>query len=434
VVISEAQSLNITTILNSAGPASPAPAAAATAVALAPASPAAAAMPARIGSVVIHDGRSDFTDFSVEPNFATAIYGLEGAVTGLSSDLSSRADVKLAGNVDRYAPVEISGQVNLLSAALFSDVAMKFRNMELTTFNPYSGKYAGYSIRKGKLTTELQYKVENRKLDAQHHIVLDQLEFGAATDSKVKVPLPIRLAAALLKDRQGVIDINLPVSGSLDNPEFRIAPLIWKALRGLLDRIVTAPFKLLGALFGRGDDLEYIDFSAGSSELLPDQLEKAATLAKAMADRDGIRLDVPLRALTPADDAALASAAFDEALAPLLPAGAAEPVTAEQKLAALAQLYEMQMGSAPVYPTAETPAPPESGGVAANIAFLEAALRPRFQATASQRDQLARARADVVQAAVLANPQVDPERVFLSDRESGKTTIPSTVRMELRLD
>jgi hypothetical protein len=392
-------------------------------------------MPVVIRSVVIRDGTSDFRDFSVEPNFSAAIYSLDGSVTGLSSDLKSRADVMLTGNVDRYSPVDISGQVNLLSAALYSNVSIKFRNMELTTFNPYSGKYAGYSIRKGKLTTELQYKVENRKLNAEHHIVLDQLEFGAATDSKEKVPLPIKLAAALLKDRHGVIDINVPVAGSIDDPTFRLAPLIWKAFKGLLDRIVTAPFKLLGSLFGKGDELEYVDFRAGSADITPDQQDKIATLAKALAERPEIRLDVPLRAVTPADDTALARNAFDTALSPLLPqTSPGEPVTPGQRMAALAQLYQQQMGAAPVYPAPPAPPAADVDVVDINIKFLEDALRPRFTATPSQRDQLARSRADAVQSAVLSNAQVDPERVFLAERESGKSPISDVVRMELRLE
>jgi hypothetical protein len=397
-----------------------------------PVKPAAPAMKVAVRSVVITDGAADFTDFSVEPNFSASIFGLNGSITGLSSDLNSRADVKLEGSVDRYSPVEISGQVNLLSAAIYSDMAIKFRNMELTTFNPYSGKYAGYSIRKGKLTTDLQYKVDNRKLEAQHHIVLDQLEFGDATDSKEKVPLPIKLAAALLKDRQGVIDLKVPVSGSIDDPSFRLGPIIWQAFKGLLDRIVTAPFKLLGSLFGKGDELEYVEFRTGSATLPADQQEKIATLAKALVERPEIRLDVPLRALTPADDGALARGAFDAALGRLLaPATPGVPVTREQRLAALEQLYLQQMGAAPVFPA---PATPDADVVGINTKFLEDALQPKFAATPAARDQLARERADAVQSALLENTQVNPERVFLTERESGKSPVPDTVRMELRLE
>mgnify|MGYP003333953387 CR=1 FL=1 len=220
VVISADQMLNVVAVLNPPGKTPPAQPAkeAAPAPKPAPAKAQNTPMPMRIGTIVVDNGSANFADFSIEPNFASAIQSLNGTVTGLSSAPNSRATVKLDGNVDRFAPVDISGTLNVLSAAVYTDIALNFRNMELTTFNPYSGKYAGYNISKGKLTTELRYKVENRKLDAQHHIVLDQLEFGAATNSKDAVPLPIRLAVALLKDRNGVIDLNLPVGGSLDDP------------------------------------------------------------------------------------------------------------------------------------------------------------------------------------------------------------------------
>lgn len=424
IVISEDSALNLRTVLNPPGrnPASAAPARTAAAP------PTAAPMPVRIRSVSIEDGSSDFSDYSVEPNFAATIVGLNGTVNGLSSNASSRAEVKLTGNVDRYAPVDISGQVNLLSAAVYSDLALNFKNMELTTFNPYSGKYAGYSINKGKLATELRYKVENRRLDAQHHIILDQLEFGSKTDSKDAVPLPVRLAASLLKDRHGVIDINVPVTGSLDDPEFRIGPLIWKAFLGLLTKIVTAPFALLGSLFGGGDELAFIDFAPGSAAIAADQTEKLSNLAKALVERPNLRLDVPLQTLVEADDAALQKAQFDAALAALLADPAAPPA---DRLAALARLYEQQMGMPPVYPA---PTAPDADVIAANIAFLEAALGPKFAPGAAQRIQLSRARADAVQAAVLDGTGVSPERVFLTERESGKTAVPGTARMELKLD
>jgi hypothetical protein len=278
------------------------------------ASAAALPMPVRIRQVVIENGDMDFADLSIQPNFSAAIAGLAGTVTGLSSAPATRAQVKLTGSVDRFAPVDISGQINLLSTTAYSDIAMNFRNMELTTFNPYSGKYAGYNIAKGKLTTELHYKVEKRELDLQHHIVLDQLEFGDATNSKDAVPLPVRLAVALLKDRDGIIDINLPVSGSMDDPEFHVGRIIWKAILGLLTKIVTAPFDAIASLFGGGPDLSYVDFAPGSAALAPGETDRIDMLASALSQRPNLRLDIPLQTLSPADDAALADGAFNDAV------------------------------------------------------------------------------------------------------------------------
>ncbi len=189
------------------------------------------------------------------------------------------------------------------SASLYTDLALSFRNMELSTFNPYSGKFAGYNITKGKLTTEFHYKVEGRKLDAQHHITIDQLEFGDKTASKEAVSLPIKLAVALLKDRHGVIDLDIPVSGTLDDPSFRLGPIIWKVFVNILEKAVTAPFALLGSLFGGGPDLQFIDFEPGAAALdaagaekiraMVQGIDRAASAQDRRADRVGGDLDRP---------------------------------------------------------------------------------------------------------------------------------------------
>ena len=429
VVITADQTLNVASVLNP-----PAQATAAARPAPAPARQGRPPqpMPMRIGTVVIQDGSANFSDFSIQPNFSAQIVALGGTVTGLSSVPNSRAQVKLTGSVDQFAPVDITGQVNLLAAAVYTDLAMNFRNMELTTFNPYSGKYAGYNISKGKLTTELKYKVENRKLDAQHHIVLDQLEFGGATNSKDAVPLPVRLAVALLKDRDGVIDLSLPVSGSLDDPQFRVGPIIWQAFVGLLTKIVTAPFALIGSLFGGGEDLAYIEFAAGSSALAPGQGEKLATLAKGLAERPQLRLDIPLQTLTPADDAALIEAALKQTLDPMLAAIPADaPDGAVQRLTVLTTVYQQQTGAPPAFPA---DAAMDPTAVETNIAFVQQALREKTPVAPASREALARSRAAAVQTAILANTQVDPQRVFLSERQSGALDMAGNARMELKLE
>ncbi|MFI4914229.1 MAG: DUF748 domain-containing protein [Steroidobacterales bacterium] len=422
-------------------------------------SAAAVSFPLDIGTIVIQGGAADFTDHTVTPTFSVAMLGLKGTITGLSSRPASRAEIKLEGNVDRYAPVSIAGQFNLLSATTYSDVTMSFRNIDLTTFNPYSGKFAGYAISQGKLSTELHYHVDNRRLQAQHHIVIDQLEFGAATESKQAVPLPIKLAAALLKDRHGVIDIELPVNGSIDDPQFRLGPIIWKAFVGLLTKIVTAPFALLGSLFGGGEELAFVDFPAGSTLLPPEQTRKLTQLATALIERPQLRLDIPLHTASDADDEALAHAALEQALeqslrsqpVPAQPnagvkrgraksapnAGASQPPgtstsppPSSLRLGALAALYEAKFGEAPTYPESADQGSADLD--AARTAWLEQQLLLKFAATRAQREALERARAEAARAAVLANPGLQPERVFLTDRTSGGGPA-GAVRMELKL-
>src|SRR6202790_1447421 len=203
--------------------------------------PAEATMPMVIKKIVLHESQANFADLTVQPNFATGVKSIEGTVLGLSSNPNTRAKVDIHGAVDTLSPVAVTGEVNVLSATLYTDLEMSFRNMELSTFNPYSGKFAGYNITKGKLTTLLHYKVNGRKLDAQHHITVEQLEFGDKTASKDAVSLPIKLAVALLKDRNGVIDLDIPVTGTLDDPSFQLAPIIWKVFVSIIERAVTAP-------------------------------------------------------------------------------------------------------------------------------------------------------------------------------------------------
>src|SRR3984885_4611015 len=262
-------------------------------------------MPMSIKKVVVESGQANFTDLSVTPNFSTGIQALAGTITGISSKPSSRAKVDLHGSVGQYSPVAITGEFNVLGPKLYTDIAMSFRNMELTVFNPYSGKFAGYNISKGKPTPELHCKVDGRKLDAQHHIVIDQLEFGDKAASKAAVSLPVKLAVSLLKDRNGVIDLNLPVTGSLDDPTFRLAPIIWKVFVNILEKAVTAPFALLGSLFGGGPDIQFIDFKPGVGTLDPTQAGKVTAIVKALKERPQLKLEVPIAAVPGLDRPAL---------------------------------------------------------------------------------------------------------------------------------
>ncbi len=219
VIIASDGTVNVTKILNPARTAEPAAEGQA---------PAAEEKPfdVRVGLIRIDKASANFADYSLEPfpSFATGIEELSGTVTGLSSKAGSRAQVKLDGKVDAYAPVTIEGEVNYFSADTYTDLRLAFDNMELTTFTPYSGKFAGYRIEKGKLSVVFVYKVEDRQLNAQHKVVLNQLQLGERVESKDATTLPVKLAIALLKDRNGVIDLDLPVTGSLDDPKFRLGP------------------------------------------------------------------------------------------------------------------------------------------------------------------------------------------------------------------
>src|SRR6185312_950939 len=267
-----------------------------------------------IDTIRIENGSANYSDFWIQPHFVVGIQTLQGTITGLTSDPRARAKVELQGKVDRYAPVHIWGEINPLAATAYSDINMSFKGVELSTITPYSGHFAGYKIEKGKLSVDINYKIENRQLSAQHRFVIDQLELGDRVESPDAVKLPLKIAIALLKDRNGVIDVNLPVTGSLDNPQFRLGPLIWKAVLGLLTKVATAPFAALGHLFGGGPEMKYIDFNPGSAVLDPPEHDKLTSLAKALKDKTQLKLDVPVTFSPDLDRPALAIALLDRRL------------------------------------------------------------------------------------------------------------------------
>ena len=399
--------------------------------------------PMAIKKVVVHGGQANFTDLSIQPTFSAGIQALEGTIVGLSSMEDSRAKVDLHGEVDAFSPVSIVGDVNLFSAVVYTDMALDFRNMELTLFNPYSGKFAGYNITKGKLTTELHYKVEGGKLDAQHHIIVDQLEFGDKTASKDAVSLPVKLAVALLRDRNGVIDLNVPVSGTLDDPQFKVWPIIWKVFVNILEKAVTAPFALLGSLFGGGPDLQFIDFQPGVSDLDAGGADKVKTVVKALAARPQLKIDVPIAWVGDLDRPALVESQFLSQVreaqttkggkkAASEAAPALDQMDPSARLELLTQLYEKNLGGEPKYPDSVTSIKAKPDAIAAKSDFLSKELRAHITVGDADLKTLGQQRAVVVQQALLTDTQVDPARVFLVANDKAKSQ-DGKVRLELTL-
>ena len=392
--------------------------------------------PMQIGTVRIDNGATNFADFTTRPNFATGIGKLKGTISGLSSDQDSRARVELDGQVDTFSPVTIRGEVNPLAAETWLDMGMKFRNIEMASFTPYSGRFAGYQIRRGKLSADLNYKVQERKLDADHRIVIDQLELGDKVESPDAIGLPLKLAVALLRDRNGVIDIELPVAGSLDDPAFRVGPIIWKVFVNLLSKAVTAPFALLGNLFGGGEDVNLIGFPAGKATIDAAAQQKLDALVKALAERPGLELDIPAVFSRESDPAELVDARLRrrvvtakkaELVARKQPAEeldfAAISADREDYLRQLTTVYRKAYGAGAELPAAAAP-PPGTAALPdtpeAKIARVEQAIRQRIEVGDDDLYALARRRAEAVQAKLLTDTGIDPARVFLGSPTDGK--------------
>lgn len=407
-----------------------------------------APFPIQIGTVRIDNGSTNFADLSTKPNFATGIGKLKGTISGLSSDPASRAQVQLEGQVDTFSPVTIRGEVNPLAAETWLDMRMNFRNIEMASFTPYSGRFAGYMIRRGKLSADLNYKLNERQLEANHKIVIDQLELGDKVESPDSISVPLKLAVALLKDRKGVIDLELPVVGSLDDPQFSVGPIIWKVFVNMLSKAVTAPFALLGNLFGGGEDINLISFPPGRSAIDEAGEQKLGSLVKALAERPGLKLNVPAVFSRETDHAGLVEARLRrrvvaakkvELLAAKQPVDGLEfsTISADRDdyLRQLTTAYRKAYGQDARLPEPAA-TPPDSAPVPdsleAKIARVEQAVRERIEVSDDALYALARARAEAVQARLLTDTGIDPGRVFLNSPADSKAGNGAVV-MELAL-
>ena len=255
--------------------------------------PASEPLAIRIGGIGIANGSANFADFSLRPPFVTAIQSLNGDIGTLDNREQKAASVNITGKVDQYAPVSIKGNLTPFDPLQSLDIATSFRQVELTTLTPYSGKFAGYRIRKGRLNLDLHYRIEQGRLNAENKVVLEQLQLGEKVDSPDAVDLPVRLAVALLKDSKGTISIELPVQGNLNDPQFSVMPIVWQTLRNLVVRAAQAPFKFIAGLAGGDDsDLSHIGFEPASSTLDGEARKVLDTLASALKQRPGLRLEV----------------------------------------------------------------------------------------------------------------------------------------------
>jgi len=298
VVVNADKSLNLAALAKTAPtPAASAPAAATPAVTVPPSAtapaPAAARPQVEIGRVVISDGDFRFTDRSVEPNVAVAVNHFGGTVTGLSASNPTKAVVDLSAAVDGAGPIAITGRLDPLGATPSMDLKIAVKNVDLLPLSPYSGKYAGYELARGKLFLDVAFKLDGKAIDSTNVLTLQQFTFGTAVSSPDATGLPVRLGVALLKDIDGKIVIDLPVQGRTDDPEFKIGRVVLRVITNLLTKAAVSPFSLLGSAFGGGgDELAYEEFAPDATDLAPSETKKLDTLVKALTNRPGLNVSL----------------------------------------------------------------------------------------------------------------------------------------------
>ena len=374
-------------------------------------------IPVRIDALTLQGGTIHFSDQYIRPNYSARLMEIGGRVTGLSSEEMTFADVDLKGKLGVGAPLEIRGKINPLAQDLFLDLRTDFQDIDLSPLSPYSGRYAGYRIQKGKLSLSLKYHIEKRKLDAENKVFIDQFTFGEAVDSPDATKLPVQKAVTLLKDRKGEIRLDLPVTGRIDDPEFSFWGIIWQIVKNLLVKAATSPFALLGALSGgSGEELSYLEFDPGSPVVPAGEAGKLETLAKALHDRPGLTLEIEGHVDPEREREELRQTVFRRKVA----TRKLEDLAREGKGAPALDNVRVEAAEYPkylarAYKAEKFPKPTNFLGMAKDLPVpeMEKLMLTNIRVTDDDLRQLAMDRATQVRDRLTGPGKVEPERIFL---------------------
>jgi len=378
----------------------------------------------------VNAGRVDFTDRFVKPNYSAQLSELTGTLGSFAAGSNAMAPLQLRGRVAGTGLLDISGQLNPSGAPLALDITASATDIELAPLSPYAGKYAGYAIERGKLSSRVHYQIDpSGRLVADNKVVLNQLSFGERIDSPVATKLPVRLAVALLKDRNGVIDVNLPVSGSINDPEFSVGGVVVKLVVNLLTKALTAPFSLLSG--GGGTDMSHLEFAPGTSALLPETERGLDQVAKVLTEKPSLQLSIT-GWVDPAGERRAAQAArLEEALVAERRRELRRQQTPEAAAAAASAAASGSAGGQPaitlddaqrqrllkaVYESSKLPTKPRNMlGLSKDLPPQEmrALLMDSYTVTDEQMRELALQRSVVVRDALIAKG-VPNERLFLA--------------------
>ena len=342
---------------------------------------------------------------------------ISGDISGLSSDEFKKATVNLKAKLDNQAPITITGSINPLKKDLFVDLAASLNNIELSPVTPYSGKFIGYAIEKGKLSLGLKYSIDKKQLQAQNDVIIDQLTFGNAIASKDATNLPVRLAVVLLRDNSGKIDLHLPITGRTDDPDFHVGKIIIHTIVNILEKAATSPFALLEALYPGSTELSFIDFEPGRSSINGAGKQKLDKVTRILADRSALNMELSGYVDVTSDKTGLSDYLFErmlkeQKLKDILRQGrqasSVDDITIEQKE------YSLYLEKA--YKSFDFQGKPKNVlGFAKNLPDEERKklILENLKVTDDDLKGLAEARAQKVRDYLVEDGKIDPARIFL---------------------
>ena len=422
-------------------PATPEPTPAAGAASVPPPTGASARAPLpvdlSVGGLQLVNGRVDYTDRLIKPNFSAALSDVNGRLGAFRTDSREMATLELHGRVAGTGLLDVQGSLNPMANPLALDIGAKATEVELAPLSPYAGKYAGYAIERGKLSMDLHYNVQpDGRLQASNRVVLNQLTFGDRIDSPSATKLPVRLAVALLSDRHGVIDVNLPISGSINDPQFSVGGVILQVIANLIVKVITSPFALFSG--GGGPDLSVVNFKPGTALMADDANAALDKVAHSLQERPSLQMTVTGAADPLGEGDAIRAAMLEqriaaqrrnEALRAGVAASAPEPLSNEERERLLRAVYR----------DAELPDKPRNAlGMAKDIPGpeMEAMLKKQMRVSEDTARQIALQRGVTVRDALVAKG-MPSERMFLAAPKlhvSGEGDAVWTPRAQLSLD
>ncbi len=394
-----------------------------------------------VGEVNINNGSANFADMTLTPNFATAVQHLNGRIGTIDNRKPTPAPVDIEGKVDRYAPVTIKGSLNPFDPMASLDITTSFKRVELTNLTPYSGKFAGFRIRKGRLNLDLHYLITKGQLKAQNKVLVEQLQLGERVDSPDALDLPIRLAVALLKDTKGRISLELPIEGDLNNPQFSVMPIVWQTLRNLVLRAAQAPFKMLGGLVagGSSEDLGSVSFVPGSSDLSAEAQKALDKLSVALKERPDLKLEIEGTSAASSDGPLIAQQRLEreyqytyykilQRRGDKVPAKAGLiEVPEEEKAPMLEGIYRTRLKQQP-------PAEWTSLGKEQRAAQMRAAVLKFWSSNEVLLRELGQSRASSIKDYLVDKGKLEDARVYFVDAQLGQAQPDGKVISPLHLD
>ncbi|HSE46742.1 MAG TPA: DUF748 domain-containing protein, partial [Gemmatimonadales bacterium] len=428
--------------------------------------------PYEIGEVLFDDAEIDFSDESLILPFRTRIDSTRGAIRDVASIGGTPGSLELEGKVGEYGLARASGTLMIADPFAATTIKADFRNVDMVQLTPYSAQFAGYAIKGGKLDLDLTYRIKDRQLQADHHIVAADLQLGDKIEGGESPGFLVKLAISLMKDKEGEIKLDVPVEGTVDDPEFSYKGIVWKAIKQILGKIATAPFRFLGKLLGigGGDDVELVDFDPGRSDVIPPEKEKLDSLAAELARKPELTISIEGRYDSISDVAELKETKLKAIIAGRRDSSGSKAKLDDTSSTALSEtleaLYVSQFSKSGydslkasfIVPKDQAPTPsapsgdeskdlkpaPKLNGKPGSLdapAFYQE-VRARLLAlqpvTPDELKQLAQQRASAVAAALTASGTVDSSRVKVTDpapvkrKKQGSSRVASEMAMDAK--